>query len=120
MPKKVCKFPGCKTSVPRGSVYCDQHREAGASEEYRQDQRHDCREWQHLYNTTRWKRRREAQLKAFPLCADCTRAGRIRLAAVADHITPHRGDEELFYNGELQSLCVPCHSIKTNEEQREK
>lgn len=33
-----------------------------------------------------------------------------RLATVADHIVPHRGDESKFYDPDnLQSLCKPCH-----------
>lgn len=32
------------------------------------------------------------------------------LAKVADHVVPHRGDDELFWDGDLQSLCVSCHS----------
>lgn len=30
-------------------------------------------------------------------------------ATVADHVVPHRGDIELFFEGRLQSLCKPCH-----------
>ncbi len=30
-------------------------------------------------------------------------------ATIADHITPHRGDPVLF-EGDLQSLCAPCHN----------
>ena len=32
-------------------------------------------------------------------------------ANVADHIVPHRGNLDLFWEGELQSLCEPCHAI---------
>lgn len=31
-------------------------------------------------------------------------------ATIADHIEPHRGDVEKFWNGELQPLCGQCHS----------
>ena len=56
-----------------------------------------------------WRRRRAAQLEAAPLCCMCEREGRIRLATVADHIKPHRGDPVLFA-GPLQSLCASHHS----------
>jgi hypothetical protein len=40
-------------------------------------------------------------------------------ATVADHIKPHHGDLNLFWCGELQSLCVPCHNgSKQFEEKR--
>jgi 5-methylcytosine-specific restriction endonuclease McrA len=40
-------------------------------------------------------------------------------ANTVDHITPHKGDAELFWKGELQSLCGPCHSrLKQQEEAR--
>jgi len=64
----------------------------------------------------RWQKRREAQLRAHPLCAYCERNGIVRAASVADHITPHRGDPALF-DGPLQSLCATCHSsTKAREE----
>ncbi len=36
--------------------------------------------------------------------------GRTTAATVADHVTPHRGDPELFWYGALQSLCATFHS----------
>lgn len=50
------------------------------------------------------------QLQAEPLCRFCAAAGDVVAATVADHVTPHRGDAELFWSGELQSLCGDCHS----------
>ncbi len=38
-------------------------------------------------------------------------------ARIADHIKPHRGDIELFYDEtNLQPLCQSCHSAKTMAE----
>ncbi len=40
-------------------------------------------------------------------------------ANTADHIQRHNGDPELFWKGELQSLCATCHSrLKQQEETR--
>ena len=64
-----------------------------------------------LYDTRRWKRARRLFLAAHPLCVMCTAAGRTSLATVTDHVVPHKGDAELFWDPEnLQSLCAPCHS----------
>lgn len=43
---------------------------------------------------------------------------RDQLTWVADHVTPHRGQEAMFWDaGNLQSLCKPCHDrIKQREE----
>lgn len=70
------------------------------------------------YKTTRWQRRRDTQLRHQPLCAMCEARGRITAATVADHVTPHRGDEHLFFRGELQSLCDACHSGAKQSEER--
>lgn len=73
----------------------------------------------HLYASARWKAIRAAQLDAHPLCIMCEQAGRIVTANVCDHITPHRGDETLFYAGPFQSLCATHHSgSKQREEAR--
>ena len=64
----------------------------------------------HLYNDKRWLARRAAQLRAQPLCVTCKASGFIRLATLADHIVPYRGDPTLFWYGKLQSLCMTCHT----------
>jgi 5-methylcytosine-specific restriction protein A len=61
------------------------------------------------YKTARWQRRRRQQLERDPLCWMCKRDGRVTLATIANHKIPHRGDPELFWHGELDSLCKPHH-----------
>jgi 5-methylcytosine-specific restriction protein A len=49
-----------------------------------------------------------------PLCRFCEQQGRIAAASVVDHITPHKGDQSLFWDSaNWQPLCKLCHdSIK--------
>lgn len=70
----------------------------------------------HLYNTTRWRKRRALQLHEQPLCAACEAEGRVTAATVADHVVPHKGDEVAFWEGALQSMCAECHNRKTANE----
>jgi hypothetical protein len=64
----------------------------------------------HLYNRARWVRMRTAQLMREPLCRMHRELGQLVSATVADHVKPHRGDEELFFDPDnLQSLCKRCH-----------
>jgi len=72
----------------------------------------------HLYNTTRWRERRATQLRKQPLCEPCLRRGTVTAANTADHVVPHRGDAELFWKGELQSMCQSCHSAGKQREER--
>jgi 5-methylcytosine-specific restriction enzyme A len=71
--------------------------------------------WHHLYNTRRWQRRAKLQLTEYPLCSMCLARNVVTPATVADHITPHHGDHQLFYFGELQSLCQHCHSSRKKQ-----
>lgn len=72
-----------------------------------------------LYNTPRWKAERKRWLQLYPLCVVCQAAGRISAATVVDHIQPHRGDQALFWDSKnWQSLCKPCHDLKTAGETR--
>jgi hypothetical protein len=66
--------------------------------------------WVAWYKLARWLRRRRLQLQLHPLCRMCEAKGLIVAASVADHATPHKGDYQLFWFGELQSLCASCHS----------
>ncbi len=69
---------------------------------------------QKQYTTTRWRKIRAAQLAQEPLCAMCAKHGRVTPATVCDHVEPHRGDPDRFWNGPFQSLCDGppwrCHS----------
>lgn len=65
----------------------------------------------------RWQQYRKAYLARHPLCVMCQAKGCTVEATVVDHITPHRGDERLFWDeANHQALCAPCHS---SEKQRE-
>lgn len=67
------------------------------------------RPWQHLYNH-RWRKARRVFLSEKPLCAMCQDLDIVTPAVVVDHITPHRGDEELFWDEKnWQGLCLVCH-----------
>ena len=50
-------------------------------------------------------------LRAHPLCAMCDKVGIITAATVVDHITPHDGNYDLFWDMDnWQPLCASCHS----------
>ncbi len=64
-----------------------------------------------------WQRARYHFLMAHPLCAQCGRDGRLTAATVVDHIEPHKGDKQLFWQrANWQPLCKPCHDRKTASE----
>jgi 5-methylcytosine-specific restriction enzyme A len=71
------------------------------------------------YNA-RWQRASKAFLVEHPLCmcGECDNGKRrIRPATVVDHIRPHRGNFELFWNASnWQALAKVCHDKKTARE----
>ena len=70
-----------------------------------------------LYKSARWQRARRMFLACHPLCAECQRQGRVSAANTVDHVTPHRGDPERFWDQDgWQPLCASCHSRKTAAE----
>ena len=70
-----------------------------------------------LYNRRRWRRESRAYLTRNPLCVMCTAVGRTSLATVVDHIVPHRGDPELFWDeaNNWQGLCKTDHDAAKKE-----
>ncbi|MCG8990866.1 HNH endonuclease [Laribacter hongkongensis] len=49
----------------------------------------------------------------------CLAEGRTVAATVVDHITPHRGDQRLFWDSSnWQPLCASCHSGAKQREER--
>lgn len=71
------------------------------------------------YNTETWKRLRLAKLSANPCCEVCEKRGRIVSAVAVDHVLAINAGGEAFppLSG-LMSCCLPCHSYKTNHEDR--
>jgi 5-methylcytosine-specific restriction protein A len=70
-----------------------------------------------LYNSKQWRSMRATQLALHPWCADCLDRNEHTLATEVDHIKPHKGDPQLFFDEKnLQSLCKVDHSKKTAEE----
>lgn len=77
--------------------------------------------WRRWYKTQRWQDLRWSILvRDLFRCQRCGKTGQETSQLVADHIIPHRGDEDLFWDsGNLQCLCKPCHdSAKQREERR--
>jgi 5-methylcytosine-specific restriction endonuclease McrA len=59
---------------------------------------------------SRWRRARARFLRSNPCCRYCEALGLAVQATEVDHIKPHRGDRELFWDeSNWQPLCKPCH-----------
>jgi len=65
-----------------------------------------------------WVKQRLLFLQSNPVCIMCERQGILNGATVVDHIKPHRGDVDLFWDiNNWQSLCKTHHdSAKQAEE----
>jgi 5-methylcytosine-specific restriction protein A len=71
------------------------------------------------YKTAVWQTIRAGQLSKQPLCQSCQLAGRVTLGVHVDHVIAWRlVGPHAFINSRFQTLCGPCHSVKTGLEQR--
>lgn len=114
--KRICKASGCHNLAEYPNRYCEVHKKletpekdtflGGEYEAYKNNP------WNELYRSYRWKEASKEFLRKNPICVRC--GGR---ATAVDHIKPHRGDEELFWDEfNWQPLCSECHRKKTQEE----
>ena len=107
-PKVPCKHPGCPELVPSGQKYCPEHKKLHPEEIRSATARG--------YNS-RWRKESKQFLRLHPLCAECFRNGKATPATVVNHIIPHRGAQELFWDrSNWQPLCKRCHDHKTMTE----
>ncbi len=107
-PDTPCKHPGCPKLVSYGKSYCDEHK-ALHPVEVRSG-------YSRGYNR-KWQKESKAFLAANPLCVRCKAKGKYTKATVVDHIKPHRGNNELFWDrSNWQPLCKHCHDVKTMTE----
>ena len=106
--KRNCRAWPCR-NIATDSYYCKEH----------QPKRDDTRtenSYQRGYNRV-WRKLRAIKIGMNPICEVCYRKGLISPVEEVDHIIPLRegGRHELE---NLQSLCIPCHRIKTAEDQK--
>lgn len=107
-PLKPCKHPGCH-KLTEGK-YCDEHKALHVSDRVNAARRG---------YESRWRAARNRFLKSNPLCVKCKEEGKLTKATVVDHIKPHRGDKNLFWDeSNWQPLCKSCHDTKTMTEDR--
>ena len=98
-----------------------QHKPNNGSPEtkVKRDATHDrsrLNSYQRGYNKA-WGKARLVHLKNSPLCLTCDADGLVIEANIVDHIEPHRGDKDLFWDtNNWQSLCKSCHDKKTAKE----
>ena len=88
---------------------------AWASKAHKTPRRESKPDHAKLYNDHYWKKASRAFRALHPLCAECERQGVVRAGTEVDHIVPHRGDYERFWDSEnnWQVLCGACHSRKS-------
>ena len=109
-----CSMLGCTNERSRYNTLCLEH---GGRNTYN----HTVKRTDALgkYNSVQWRKLRQIQLSKHPLCLACLSSGRIVQALHIDHVFPWANyGSEAFQRNIFQSLCHPCHSIKTGLEQR--
>ena len=105
-PKRPCRYPGCPNLCETGA-YCEDHRKEWSPEILRGSSA--ARGYD-----AKWRAARKIFLGQNPLCAKCLERGMLTPATVVDHILPHRGDQQLFWDqSNWQPLCKGCHDLKT-------
>jgi 5-methylcytosine-specific restriction enzyme A len=71
-----------------------------------------------FYSGRPWRKLRAWKLGENPICEECLKRGFAVPAVHVDHIVPLAKDPTLALDSSnLQSLCKPCHTAKTNQEQ---
>jgi len=116
MPRRArhpCLHPNCPALVNSGEgSYCEKHRKARQA--YQDDKRPSAGRRGYNYQ---WQKERLLFLAEHPLCADCLKEKRTTPATEVDHLIPHRGDAQVFWDvSNWQALCKQHHNSKTARE----
>lgn len=114
---KFCGHPGCSELVTTG--YCEAHqaeRDIKLKEQSRAREVNRPSSHERGYDG-KWRKARKAYLHKHPLCVECLKDGKLTPATVVDHIIPHKGDKQKFWDKtNWQSLCKSHHDRKTARE----
>jgi 5-methylcytosine-specific restriction enzyme A len=102
---QFCQAPDCGVLVPHGHCPAHAPRALRSRPGYALVHR-----W---LGSRRWQQLRAEVLRDDPFCRACP-PGRRRVTADIDHIIPHGGDPQRFWDrANLQGLCKSCHARKT-------
>lgn len=113
-PFKPCAHPGCARLVPPTEMYCERHKALHPKPRYDCKYNHERASAHARGYTKQWQSARRGYLAANPLCVECLKEGRYERATVVDHIIPHRGNMDRFWDRDnWQSLCKRHHDVKT-------
>lgn len=109
-PNPLCSDLGCKNPRSKLNSRCIVH---GGMDSV------PTREVDSIYQTPAWKSIRARQMSIQPLCESCISRGKLAQAEHVDHVFAwkHIG-RQAFTANLFQSLCKPCHSVKTGIEKR--
>lgn len=113
LPKNnTCEALRCKEQRAQGSAYCETH----GGKPKQSAARYESNA---AYKGALWVGMRARQLSSAPLCASCLTRGQITQAQAVDHVFPWRQIAPAAFTRNLfQSLCIPCHSLKSGLEQK--
>lgn len=113
VPKQIkCEALQCKAARVDGSSYCLAH---GGKPKVKLNRLESNRPYKH----TSWESIRSRQLSIDPLCQCCKLDNRVTLADHVDHVFAWRHiGNHAFINNLFQSLCAPCHSLKSASERK--
>ena len=118
LPSKVCNHPGCgKVIVNRAK--CDKHTTVKPEQARHTDRRLGRASAADRGYDYKWHKARTTYIKRNPLCVHCLAEGKTVAGSDVDHIIRHKGQADpLFWDrNNWQTLCKPCHSRKTRQEQ---
>lgn len=123
MPTTLCTHSGCNANAGTNGV-CRLHKPKPKHQHKPQIKQAEPAKLARIDNRpsaskrgydSRWRSARLLFLNDSPLCKDCLSKNITTGADVVDHIIPHRGNQQLFWDqANWQSLCSPCHAIKTH------
>lgn len=102
-----CAVSGCPALVAAGIPRCQDHQTGRERDREHVEARRG-------YRTARWRRLIQQVRQEQPLCAECSAEGRVSAWDALDHIVPHRGNADLFWDRtNLQGLCTAHHNRKS-------
>ncbi len=109
MSKRYCAAYPCNNLVESGRAYCPDHQPAKPTKD--SDPR---------YSTARWQRYRAWYMARHALCENCLQHGITKAADMVHHIISIRSGGDMYNESNTESLCNPCHAIKTAAERKKR